>query len=83
MNYFVLTIGILLILLILGSVEYVKMKRDKELVEERLKKTYESYNELIYNNCVLTDKLEKIKALNLIDYENNGYYAELLSTKIN
>ena len=52
----------------------------------RVKRMYDQCEDvnrsLIYDNCVLTDKIEKIRDLNLIDCTGNDYYRELLTTKI-
>lgn len=81
MVFFILIIGILSILLALSIVACVRFKNSIEAKDKKLSELSYNYYGQIYINCVLTDKLEKIKSLNLIDSEN-GYYKELLSTEI-
>jgi len=82
MVYIFIIIAILSVLLAVFFVLYLVTNNKYEEVVRRLNKMTSDYHDLMYNTCVLTDKLEKIKELNLIDWENNGYYKELLSTNV-
>lgn len=74
-------IGLLTMLLIVCFMCYKGAEARYDSICERLSKKEEEYNDLIYDYCVLVEKLKKIKELNLIDYENNQYYNELLTIK--
>ena len=72
-------IGLLIILLVVCFIAYKTAEARYHSICERLSKKTDEYNGLIYDYCILTNKLKKIKDLELIDYKNNQYYAELLT----
>lgn len=81
MGFLVLIIGILSTLLGVSIIMCARLNNEVKKISDKLSENTIDYHGLLYVNCVLTDKLEKIKNLNLIDY-NNDYYKELLSTEI-
>lgn len=82
MAFLILIIGILSALLGVSIIICARLNNEVKKINEKLSETSLNYHGLVYTNCVLTDKLEKIKNLNLIDYNNNDYYKELLTTEI-
>lgn len=82
MEYLLLIIGVLSTLLGVGIIYCVKLNNEIKNINEKLSESSTLCHSLLYSNCVLSDKLEKIKNLNLIDYNNNDYYKELLTTEI-
>lgn len=79
---FLIIIGILAVLLGVCFVAFLVLNGKYADVNDRLSKMSTDYNDLLYNNFMLCNKLDTIKQLKLIDYENNQYYDELLSTEI-
>lgn len=79
MGSFFIVISILAFMLTVSIICYVKLNEAYSKLEEELTKITNMYHDLLYDNCVLADKIEKIKNLNLIDYNNNDYYKELLT----
>lgn len=80
-RYFILFV--IVVVMVLGAIGIycgVLRKRNKQL-EKKLGELYQSYNEIVYNNCVYIGKLEKIKGLNVLDM-GNEYHKELLNTNI-
>lgn len=82
MEYLAIVIGLLFSGLLVTILQYNKLKKEVKKYKSKFEKMVTDYGEVVYVNCVLMDKLEKIKNLNLIDYNNNDYYKELLSTEI-
>lgn len=65
----------------ISIIENVKLyNQNKRLTVEKNKLSNDCYS-LLYENFALTDRIEKIKNLNIIDYSNNDYYKELLMVK--
>ena len=82
MGPFLIIIAILAVLLGVCFVAFLVLNGKYADVNDRLSKMSTDYNDLLYNNFMLCNKLDTIKQLKLIDYENNQYYDELLSTEI-
>lgn len=79
MDYIIILVGILIVALGITLFKYNQLKKSKKEIEKELTKVNTIYHGILYDNCVLVDKIEKIKNLNLIDYSNNDYYKELLT----
>ena len=79
----IVLIGVVIVWLASGLWLYHKYRSDVDSISTELSKLREGYSNALYENCVLQDKIEKIKSLNLIDYSNNDYYKELLTTNNN
>lgn len=82
MEYLLLIIGVLSTLLGIGIIYCVKLNNEIKSINKKLSESSKLCHSLLYSNCVLSDKIEKIKNLNLIDYNSNDYYKELLTTDI-
>ena len=81
MDCMTLIIVILMIVLGITLIKYRKLHNTNKQIRKELEKTRNVYNDVLYDNCILAGKIEKIKNLNLIDYTNNNYYRELLTTE--
>lgn len=79
MDYIVIIVGILVFALCVVLMKYIKLSRYDKQLKSEIDKVRENYNNTLYDNCILEDKIEKIRNLNLIDYSNNDYYRELLT----
>ena len=79
MDYIIILVGILIFALGITLIKYDQLKQSKKEIEQELAKVNTICYDILYDNCVLADKIEKIRNLNLIDYSNNDYYKELLT----
>lgn len=79
MDYIIIIVGILIFALCVVLMKYIKLSRHNKQLKSEIDKVRENYNNTLYDNCILEDKIEKIRNLNLIDYSNNDYYRELLT----
>lgn len=79
MDYIIILVGILIFALGITLIKYDQLKQSKKEIEQELTKVNTICYDILYDNCVLADKIEKIRNLNLIDYSNNDYYKELLT----
>ena len=80
MDYiFIIIVGILITALVIIWVKCIQINKNMKEIENELTRVRTIYHSTLYDNCVLVDKIEKIKNLNLIDYSNNDYYKELLT----
>ena len=75
----IILIGILIAALAITWVKCIQINKNMKEIENELTRVRTIYHSTLYDNCVLVDKIEKIKNLNLIDYSNNDYYKELLT----
>jgi hypothetical protein len=78
-DYIIITIGILMLVTLISLIRCIKLQEKNDEMDRKMRELNAVYHETLYDNCVLSDKLEKIKDLNLIDYNNNEYYKELLT----
>lgn len=78
-DYIIITIGILMLVTLISLIRCIKLQEKNNEMDRKMCELNAVYHETLYDNCVLSDKLEKIKDLNLIDYNNNEYYKELLT----
>ena len=79
MDYIIILVGILIVALAITLIKYNQLKQSKKEIEQELTKVNTICRDILYDNCVLADKIDKIRNLNLIDYSNNDYYKELLT----
>lgn len=82
MNFFALIVCALSILLTASFIWNINMAHVVRDAREKASNYRNAYYDVVYSNCVLTSKLERIRDLGLIDYEGNDEYRELLTTKI-
>ena len=83
MGSFFIIIAILAFMLTVSVICYVKLNEAYEKLQNELSDVQTKYTNALYDYCVLANKIDKIKALNVLDYENNEYHRELLTTEIN
>lgn len=79
MDYIIILVDILIVALAITLIKYNQLKQSKKEIEQELTKVNTICRDILYDNCVLADKIYKIRNLNLIDYSNNDYYKELLT----
>ena len=79
MDYIIIIVGRIVFTLCLVLKKYIKLSKHNKKLKSEIDKVRENYNNVLYDNCILEDKIEKIRSLNLIDYSNNDYYRELLT----
>lgn len=79
MDYIIIIVVILVFALCVVLMKYIKLSGHNKQLKSEIDKVRENYNNTLYDNCILEDKIEKIRNLNLIDYNNNDYYRELLT----
>lgn len=82
MGYLFIIISILSAVIGVMIIYCLNLNEEAKKANDKLNKTRDNYYDLLLTNCILVDKIEKIKNLNVIDYENNDYYRELLTTEI-
>lgn len=80
---FFIVIGILAFMLTVSIICYMKLNDAYSKLHDELTDAQTKYRNALYDYCALANKIDKIKALNVLDYENNEYHRELLTTEIN
>ena len=61
MKYLVILIGLLVVVLCVVGYLLVNLAREYRSLEKRASKMSMDYYQLLYTNCVMEDKLERIK----------------------
>lgn len=79
----IILICVVVVWLTSGLYLYHKYRSDVDSLKNELSNVRVAYNDSVFENCILQEKIEKIKSLNLIDYNNNDYYKELLTINNN
>jgi hypothetical protein len=79
MDYIALMVFILIFVLFITLIRCNELHVKNKQLRDEVSRMNDMYYELLYDNSILVDKIEKIKNLNLIDYNNNDYYKELLT----
>lgn len=79
MDYITLMVFILIFVLFIALIRCNELHVKNKQLRDEVSRMNDMYYELLYDNSILVDKIEKIKNLNLIDYNNNDYYKELLT----
>lgn len=82
MVYLIIAVSVLTLTLIVLGVVCIKKNQENTELNSRISDLYRSYSDVVYSNCLLGDKIERLKSLSLDVTEDIQYYKQLLASEL-